>query len=145
MKKLLLFTLITIAFFLGGCKQGIEQAPKAIIDTFETMFSDATYVEWSRHASVFKADFYHDGHEKEAQFDSTGAWLLTKTKLSIYEVPTAVMKVAYKSSKGTIDNVYLFEQPNGAVAYYMVEYRLRAAFSTRQLHVLPDGTIFSAL
>jgi len=145
MKKLLLFALITIAFFLVGCKQGIEQAPKAVIDTFETMFSDATYVEWSRHASVFKVGFYHDGHEKEAQFDSKGAWLRTKTKMSIYEVPTSVMKAAHKSSNGTIDNVYLFEQSNGAVAYYMVEYRRRAAFFTKQLHVLPDGTIFCAL
>ena len=55
------------------------------------------------------------------------------------------MATARKLSNRKIDDVYLFEQSNGAAAYYMVEYKQETPFSTRQINILADGTILSAL
>ena len=145
MKKMLLFALITIAFLLTGCKHRIGQPPKAVLQAFETMFPGASHEEWAEHLSVYMADFYHDGHEKQAQFDSMGTWLRTRTEISIYEVPAPVLETACNFSDWKIDDVFLYEQSNGAAAYYMVEYKQGTPFSTKQLHILTDGTILAAL
>jgi len=55
-----------------------------------------------------------------------------------------VMATARKLSDRKIDDVYLFEQSNGAAAYYMVEYKQETPFSTRQINILANGTILSA-
>lgn len=144
MKKMLLFSLITIAFLLTGCKHRTGRVPEAVLQAFETIFPDASHVEWAEHLSVYMADFYHDGHEKHAQFDSTDTWLRTRTRMSIYEVPVPVIEAARKYSYRIIDDVYLFEQSNGAAAYYMVEYKQDTPFSTKQINILANGTILSA-
>lgn len=144
MKKMLLFALLTMAFLFTGCKQKIEQAPEEVLNAFATMFPDATHVEWSRQISAFTADFYHDQHEKQVQFDSKGTWIQIRTEVSIYEVPVPVMAAVRKLSSRKIDDVYLFEQSNGAAAYYMMEYKQETPFSTKQIHILTDGTILSA-
>ena len=142
---MLLFALLTMVFLFTGCKQRIEQAPEEVLNAFAAMFPNATHVEWSRQISTFAADFYHDQHDKQVQFDSTGTWLQTKTEVSIYEVPVPVMAATRKFSNRKIDDVYLFEQPNGAEAYYKVKYKPETPFSTKQIHILTDGTILSAL
>lgn len=144
MKKMLLFALVIMASIFTGCKQRIGQAPEEVLCAFRTMFPGATHIEWSRQISIFTANFYHEQHEKQAQFDSTGIWLQTRTEMSIYEAPAPVMATARKLSDRKIDDVYLFEQSNGAAAYYMVEYKQETPFSTRQIHILADGTILSA-
>ncbi len=145
MKKILLFALLTMAFLFTGCKRRIEHAPEVVLNAFATMFPDATHVEWSRQISTFTADFYHDQHEKQVQFDCKGIWLQTRTEVSIYEVPVPVMAAVRKLSNRKIDDVYLFEQSNGAAAYYMVEYKQEPPISTKQINILADGTILSAL
>ena len=145
MKKMLLFALVTMAFLSTGCKYRIGFASRGVLQTFVTMFPGATDVEWSRQISTFTADFYHDQHEKHVQFDSTGTWLRSRTRMSIYEVPVPVMETARKYSNRKIDDVYLFEQSNGAAAYYMVEYKQETPFSTKQISILADGTVLSAL
>ena len=144
MKKMLLFALVIMASLFTGCKQRIEQAPEEVLSAFGKMFPGAIEVEWSRQISTFTADFYHDQHEKHVQFDSTGNWLRTRTRMSIYEVPVPVMETARKNGNRKINDVYLFEQSNGVAAYYMVEYKQETPFSTRQTNILADGTILSA-
>ena len=103
MKKMLQFALVIMAFLSTGCKQRIEQAPEKVLSAFETMFPGATHIEWSRQISTFTANFYHEQHEKQAQFDSTGIWLQTRTEMSIYEAPAPVMATARKLSNRKID------------------------------------------
>ena len=109
------------------------------------MFPGATHVLWAKQFAVYLADFYHDGHEKQAQFDSAGTWLRTRAETSIYEVPPQVLKTAREFSDWKIDDVFLFEQSNGAAAYYMVEYTQGTSFFTKQLLILKDGTILAAI
>ncbi len=134
-----------MALLLTGCKHRIGRPPREVLQAFETIFPGASHTEWAEHFSVYVADFYHDGHEKQAQFDSTGTWLRIGTELSIYELPAPVMATAFEFSNRKIDDVYLFEQSNGSAAYYLVEYKQETPFSTKQIHILADGTILSAL
>ena len=144
MKRMLLFALLTIAFLLTGCKYGIKQTPRQVRQAFETMFPGATHVEWDKEFSSYTADFYHEGHEKEAQFDKGGNWMRTKTELNIIEAPELVMEAAHEYCDWEIDKVFLYEQANGVPAYYMIEYDQDMSPREKQLHVLPDGTVVAA-
>ena len=81
MKKMLLFALLTVAVLLTGCKYGTKQIPKQVRQAFETMFPGATHVEWDKEFSSYTANFYHEGHKKEALFDKEGNWMRSKTEL----------------------------------------------------------------
>ena len=72
MKKMLLLTLVSLLLLLTGCALGLNQAPKAVRQAFDSQFPGASHVEWERVLSTYKAEFYHDGHEKEAQFGKDG-------------------------------------------------------------------------
>jgi hypothetical protein len=141
MKKMLLFALLTIAFLLTGCTYGTKHIPKQVRQAFETMFPGATHVEWDKEFSSYTADFFHEGHEKEAQFDKEGNWMRTKTELSIVEVPAPVMEAALEHCDWEIDDVCLYEQANGVAAYYMIEFDQDLSPHEKQLNILPDGTI----
>ena len=144
MKKMLLFALLTIAFLLAGCKYGIKHAPMLVRQAFETMFPGATHVEWDKEFSTYKAEFYHEGHEKEAQFDHAGTWMRTKTKLSYSDVPAPVIEAAREYCDWEIDVVFLFEQAKGVSAYYLIEFDQDKSPHEKQLHILPNGTIVTA-
>ena len=141
MKKMLLFALLTIAFLLTGCNYGTDHIPKQVRQAFETMFPGATHVEWDKEFSTYKADFYYERHEKEAQFDKEGNWMRTKTELSIVEVPAPVIEAAHEHCDWEIDDVCLYEQVNGIAAYYLIEFDQDMSPREKQLHILPDGTI----
>jgi hypothetical protein len=105
------------------------------------MFPGATHVEWEKVFSNYKAEFYHDRHEKTAQFGPDGVWLRTKTELSFFDVPAPVMETAREYCDWEIDEVQLFEQADGVPAYYLVEFDLEQTAREKQLRILPDGTV----
>ena len=141
MKKTLLLALLTIVFPLTGCKYGTEQVPKQVRQAFETIFPEATHVEWDKEFSSYTADFYHEGHEKEAQFNKEGNWMRIKTELNINEVPAPVMEAAHEYCDWEIDDVFLYEQANGVAAYYVIEYNQDMTPHEKQLRVLPTGAV----
>jgi hypothetical protein len=144
MKKVLLFSLLTVAFLLTGCKYGIKQVPKQVRQAFEAMFPGATHVDWDKEFSSYTADFYHEGHEKEAQFNKDGNWMRIKTELTIVEVPAPVMEAAHEYCDWEIDEVFLYEQANGVATYYVIEFDQDMTPHEKQLHVLPTGAIVTA-
>ena len=143
MKNMLLFALLTIVFLFVGCTLEIRQAPKPVRNAFDSMFPGATHVEWEKVMSTYKAEFYHDGHEKEAQFDSDGTWQRTKTELSFFDIPTPVMETAREFCQWEIDDISLYEQSEGIPAFYLIEYDRDYALGEKQLRVLPSGTIMT--
>jgi hypothetical protein len=140
MKKMLLIALLTIIFLLTGCEVGIKQPPKAVRQAFELMFPGATHVEWEKLLSSYKADFHHEGREKEAQFDDTGVWERTKTESTIFDVPGPVLKTAQEYCDCEIDDVTLHEQATGVTAFYLVEYEEESS-REKKLRIFPDGTV----
>ena len=141
MKKMLIFTLLTIVSFFVGCVSEIGQVPKSVQNAFDSMFPGATHVEWEKVLSTYHAEFYHDGHEKEAQFDGEGTWQRTRTKLSSFYVPAPVLETAREFCHRDIDDISLHEQSKGIPAYYLIEYDRDLATGEKQLRVLPNGTI----
>ena len=141
MKKMLLFALLTILFLIVGCAFEVRKAPKPVHHAFDSMFPGASHVEWEKVLSSYKAEFYHDGHEKEAQFDGDGTWQRTKTKLSFFDVPAPVMETAREFSHWDIDDISLNEQSKGIQAFYLIEYDRDYAPGEKRLRVLPSGTI----
>lgn len=83
MKKMLLFALVIMASLFTGCKQRIEQAPEEVLSAFGTMFPGATHIEWSRKISTFTANFYHEQHEKQAQFEDQRKKWVGKSDISV--------------------------------------------------------------
>ena len=141
MKKMLIFALLTIAFLVVGCTFEIRQVPKPVLNAFDSMFPGASHVEWEKIMSTYKAEFYHYGHEKEAQFDSDGTWQRTRMKLSFFEVPAPVLETARNHCHLDIDDISLHEQSKGIPAYYLIEYDLDRAPGEKLLRVLPNGNI----
>ena len=145
MKKMLLLTLLSLLLLLAGCTIGIKQTPKAVRQAFDALFPGASHVEWERVLSSYKAEFYHDGHEKEAQFDKDGSWRRTKTELTFLDIPAPVMKAAQEYCDWEIDDILLFEQADGVPAYYQIEYDREQSDREKQLLLFPDGSIFTRL
>ena len=143
MKKMLIFALLTIVFLIAGCTLDIRQAPKPVSNAFDSMFPGATHVEWEKVLSTYKAEFYHDGHEKEAQFDGDGTWQRTKTELSFFDVLAPVLETAREYCNWDIDDITLHEQSKGAPAFYLIEYDRDHAPGEKLLRVLPNGTILT--
>ena len=141
MRKMLLLALLTIIFLVMGCEVGIKQPPKEVRQTFENMFPGATHVKWEKVLSSYKADFHHEGREKEAKFDGTGTWERTKTELTIFDVPAPVLKTAQEYCDCEIDNITLHEQAKGVTAFYLVEYELEEISRERKVRISPDGTV----
>ncbi len=145
MKKMLLLTLLSLLLLLAGCTIGIKQTPKAVRQAFDALLPGATHVEWESVLSTYKVEFYHDGHEKEAQFDKDGTWKRTKTELSFLDIPAPVMKAAQDYCNREIDEIPLFEQADGAPAYYPIEYDREQSDREKQLLLFPDGSVFTRL
>lgn len=143
MKNMLLFALLTIVFLFVGCTLKIRQAPKPVRSTFDSMFPGATHVEWEKVMSTYKAEFYHEGHEKEVQFDSDGTWQRTKTELSFFDIPASVLETAREFCQWEIDDISLYEQSKGIPAFYLIEYDRDYAPGEKQLRILPSGTIMA--
>ena len=130
MKKMLLLTLLSLLLLLAGCTIGIKQTPKAVRQAFDALFPGATHVEWESVLSTYKAEFYHDGHEKE---------------LTFLDIPAPVMKAAQEYCDWEIDDILLFEQADGVPAYYQIEYDREQSDREKQLLLFPDGSIFTRL
>ncbi len=145
MKKMLLLTIFSLLLLLTGCTLGLKQAPKAVRQAFDARYPGAIHAEWEKILSAYKVDFYHDGHEKEAVFDKDGAWQRTKTEISLLDIPAPVLKAAQEYCDWEIDEVVLFEQAEGAPAYYQIEYDPELSDREKQLFLFPDGSVFTSL
>lgn len=142
---MLLLAVFSLLLLLTGCTLGLKQAPKAVRQAFDARYPGAIHAEWEKILSAYKVDFYHDGHEKEAVFDKDGAWQRTKTEISLLDIPAPVLKAAQEYCDWEIDEVVLFEQAEGAPAYYQIEYDREQSDREKQLLLFPDGSIFTRL
>ena len=127
---MLVFALLTIVFLIAGCTFDIRQAPKPVRSAFDSMFPGATHVEWEKVMSTYKAEFYHEGREKEVQFDSDGTWQRTKTELSFFDSIVYLAEeawniaVMYNSLDDACDTAYNTHDPDEAgIITTMIQYK----------------------
>lgn len=140
MKKMLIALLLLFLAFVTSCYD-VHKAPKKVQNAFDSMFPESTRVEWERELSVYKAEFIHDGHEKDAWFSPDGVWMNTRTKILLTEVPDAVLSAAHEYSDWDIDDVVYCERAEGIKAYYLIEYDKEYSEQEKTVRILPDGTI----
>ena len=83
--------------------QKIEEAnvPSTIKTTFAKSFPNVKGVKWSKEKEgEFEAEFKNGGVEQSANFDETGKWLVTETKINKKDLPLAVQDALKKEFAG---------------------------------------------
>ena len=140
MNKMLLLAILSVVLLLVGCNYGIRKAPQQVRRSFESMFPDATLMEWERNYTTYKAEFLYEGRERECWFSKDGTWLRTKTKLTLFDIPAPVLRAAQDYSNRDIDEVSLCEQGSGVPLYYQIEYDHDPLPGEKKIGILPDGT-----
>ncbi len=107
---------------------------------FEAMYPDATRVSWEKEGQYYVVDFWSGNMEKEAWFDSNGAWYQTESDILFAALPEAV-KTAFLSGDykdWRIDDVDLFERKDTGTFYVL---DVEKGNQEYDFHYSPDGTL----
>lgn len=133
--------LLATLFVLPSCDQDQDllefQVPTVVMQEFKEKYPDATYAEWERVGTKYKADFRYDGREAEAWFDKGGNWIRTEFEFR-GTLPEPVQQlIATKYARYEIDSVEWVETPTGN--YYQFELE-RDGRLDRTVKVREDGT-----
>lgn len=134
--------LLATLFVLPSCEQDQDlmdfQVPSKIVQEFKEMYPEATYAEWERVGTKYKAEFRHDGREAEAWFDKAGQWLRTEFDFQ-GTLPQAVQQLLQTEyAPYEIDDVNWVETPTDK--YYQFELE-RDGRLDKTLRVREDGTV----
>ena len=140
MKKLVY--LLSALLAVMACHE-VYKAPKPVQDSFEAMFPGATNLDWEKEMGLYKAEFDHDGHEKEAWFSAEGEWSRTETEVRLSEVPETVLNTAREWCDWEIEDVFFCERADGGQSYYKFEFEKDFSDREKVLHVRPNGSIMS--
>lgn len=88
----------SVALFAAGVSaqddqaQDINQneAPQAVVETFEQEFAAAEDVDWEKRGDTYEAEFELNGEEKEAHISESGELEMTSTEINRNELPQEV-------------------------------------------------------
>ncbi|MEP1093594.1 MAG: hypothetical protein ABJG78_00705 [Cyclobacteriaceae bacterium] len=78
------------------------QAPKKILNSFDTRYQSAEFVVWSFVDDFYQVSFEHFDQQKTAFFDCDGAWVQTTVSLQPTELMFCIrdfLKYQYAGSK----------------------------------------------
>lgn len=140
-KKIFITTFFLAALFnFMSCDDDKDLAssdvPKAVEQTFSSMF-DGVYPQWELENKLYKAEFFQDGHEKEACFKSDGSWTHTYTDIYQNELPEKVTSyVSAKYAGYRIDDSKFVKTPS--TEYYQLELEKNGK-RDKFLHLTADG------
>ncbi len=99
---LLLFFLTFSSFVIASCNQTSKYRPdKKITDVFKVKYPKASKIEWEQKNGYFVAEFYENGIESEAWFDSSGKWSMTESNIKYNMLPQAIRDHFEKSIYNT--------------------------------------------
>ena len=86
---------------------------------FNKMYPSASGVDWETKGGYFVVDFWQDGKEKEAWFDTNGEWYLTETDIRFDDLPEAV-KTSHNAGEYAswhVDDVDMLERKDMEKSY----------------------------
>lgn len=98
--KFKILSLVLFAmFFVIACDKddNYSTLDPVVKKSFETMYPNASRIEWEHKSGYIVVDFRDNKKEKDAWFDPNGMWLLTETDLTVNDLP-AVIKQAIAES-----------------------------------------------
>ncbi len=140
--KLRVLTLAAVGTLLTGCDReiGAGRVNPVVNDAFLTMYNGASRVQWEYKQGFYVVDFWQNGVEAEAWYDSTGAWYMTETDVKYASLPESV-RSAFAASEWAgwrIDDIDMLEYPDRETVY-IIEVEL--ADVDRALWFSPDGVL----
>lgn len=101
--RLLLFPLMLVGLFaVTGCHDDEDhiQVTPQMNNAFNSMFPDASRVNWEREGRYYVAEFWRPemNAEAEAWFDESSQWIMTITDITYAQLPDAI-KTSFESSE----------------------------------------------
>ena len=140
--KLSVLTLAAAGMSLTGCDKDPVSVivDPAVNNAFHAMYNGATRAQWEHKQGFYVVDFWQNGVEAEAWYDSTGAWYMTETDVRYADLPEAV-RSAFAASEWAgwrVDDVDKLEYPDRETVYVM---EIELADVDRALWFSPDGIL----
>jgi hypothetical protein len=145
MNKLILSVAVLAALFTS-CNDDDNHfnASPETTKAFNSMYPNATKIEWEQEGIYTVAEFDYKGIESEAWFDSNGKWFVTESDI-VYTMLPEEVKAALKASDYAtwrVDNVDLLERRD-LESIYIVEVELGE--TDKDLHYSPTGELLKTV
>ena len=119
-----------------------SKVPATIKSAFEANFPAVTRVEWEKKSVYYVAEFYENGVEKQAWFDTDAVWCMTETDLrtDLNALPGLVQNAFQTGTYADwkVDDIDKYERPAGV--FYLVEVE-KTGQPDRDLFYGEDGTL----
>ena len=120
----------------------ISDVPSAVMNSFDANFPNASRAEWEKKGGYIVAEFWQDGMDTQAWYNSNGEWLMTEFDWgrNVSALPQAVQEAFQNSAYATwrVDDIDLYERPKDA--FYLIEVETQGQ-PDRDLYFAPDGTL----
>ena len=119
-----------------------SDVPAAVLDSFDAKYPNVSRAEWEKKGGYIVAEFWQDGMDTQAWYNSNGEWLMTEFDLgrNVSALPQAVQEAFQNSAYATwrVDEIDLYERPKDA--FYLIEVETQGQ-TERDLYFAPDGTL----
>ncbi len=132
--------------FMNSCEEDddirVSEVPKAVMNTFDTMFPNVDRAEWEKNRGYYVAEFWNANAIVEAWFDAKGNWCMTETDLgkNLMNLPETV-QIAFNGGEYVtwrVDDMDKYERPNET--FYLIEVEKNGQ-RDRDLFFAPDGSV----
>ena len=101
----------------------LSDVPSAVVNSFEAKFPNASRAEWEKKGGYIVAEFWQDGMDTQAWYNSNGEWLMPEFDWgrNVSALPQAVQEAFQNSAYATwrVDDIDLYERPKDA--FYLIE------------------------
>ena len=144
-----LLALLSVSAFAEG------RLPANIQTAFQTLYPQATDVEWEQMAGCYVAEFIADGQEIDVWFNKQAEWVMTETDVESLEKVPAPVAEAFMSSTMTgmrlrDIRIITFPKHPTAVSYthltvIIIEVEQYNSDEEFQLFYAPDGKLLQSL
>ncbi len=141
-------TLMTCLFVFIGCDDNDDLTHpgnnKDVENTFETMYPDASLIEWERKGNYWVVEFHKDTKEMEAWFELTGEWYQTETDILFTTLPETI-KTSFQSggyNDWYVEDVDMFERKD-TDTFYILD--VEKSNQDYDLYYSSDGTLIKAI
>ena len=119
-----------------------SKVPETVKSAFDAKFPAVARVEWEKKSVYYVAEFYENGVEMQAWFDTDAVWSMTETDLRTdLNVLPGVVQNAFQTgtyADWRVDDIDKYERPSGI--FYLIEIE-KTGQSDRDLFYGEDGTL----
>lgn len=130
-----------------GVRFAEGRLPANIQTAFQTLYPQATDVEWEQMAGCYVAEFIADGQEIDVWFNKQAEWVMTETDVESLEKVPAPVAEAFMSSTMTgmrLRDIRIITFPKHPTVI-IIEVEQYNSDEEFQLFYAPDGKLLQSL